>query len=221
MDGDVWGIFKNGNYVVCHGSYSDGVYNQTYTVMSRDGEVLSDGWDSYDIPYTSDLTDKIILSKKVAERQYERYVLDDDGNVLCGPITGSDKWISEATDNYYIVEAYDEDNFGMDYYIYDYAGNEKYSDKNYKRFSYYYNPETGVNYYVLAYQSPASNNSYIYEVLDSDMNVISDGFKDINGYGMDGNDYIISAAKGFDIGIYDFKTNEWIYKQSVFSELED
>ena len=92
---------------------------------------------------------------------------------------------------------------------------------NYKRFSYYYNPETGVNYYVLAYQSPASNNSYIYEVLDSDMNVISDGFKDINGYGMDGNDYIISAAKGFDIGIYDFKTNEWIYKQSVFSELED
>ena len=221
IDGKVWSVLKNGNYVVCNSSGSDGACNETYALMSKDGEVLSDGWDSYDLTYGSDFTNRLILNKEIDEQTYEKYVLDDNGNVLCGPVDGSNKWITATTENYYVIESYNEDTFDMEYHIYDYAGNEKYADKNYKRFSYYYNPKTDVTYYVLGYESPASNSSYIYEVLDSDMNIISGGFKDINYYGMSGNDYIISVAKGFDIGIYDFKTNEWIYKQSVFSELED
>lgn len=218
INGNVEYLFDNGNYVELSGY--DENRKQTHTVMSGNGEVLSGGWANFNY-YNNESKDKFVFGKEIRNYVYENYILDTDGNTLCGPIGGEESWIVAVADNYFIVENYDSNNYTTSYNIYDYSGNEKNADKKYSRFSYYYNPETEYTYYIMAYKNPISSSSYVYDILDSDMNVISTGFKGVNFFNQNKNDCVVSVEKGFDIGIYDFKTDEWIFKQSAFNILED
>ncbi len=222
IDGKAQDIFEDGHYITSRERTEEEKGERdsrwVYSLFDKDGNLLSDGWDGYNSFYRSNASEYFVFYDYGKNYQNESYIVDLNGEIVYGPITELHHWISEMGDDYFILTGYDSELNKNTLDVLDYDGNKIDLGKEYVGFQRQYNYDKYPDYFFAYYENPISQ-GYLYDILDMDLNVLYTGFNSIQAGG--NSTTVFSAAKGFDIGLFDVATGEWIYKERSFNSLND
>lgn len=206
---------------------SDGTYIQTvinidnnrnsYRYMSEDNRILSENWSGFNY-YNGEDKGYYVFTVDVntnTSYSYDSYLIDKNGKVILGPLSNDKGYISYLFNKGFIVEDYDSEPC---YRIYDYSGKETVPEKEYILINQVSNNKEYDDIFVGVYENPVSA-GYLYDILDMNFEIMYSGFNYVNAYSIQNG--IISASKGFTIGLFDLKTGQWVYTEKIFNSLDD
>ncbi len=219
LTGNIVRFFEDSGVFVVSKDDDEKRSGTSYGLMDIDMNVLTEGWDGYSNLYKGG-TDDYFTFYNYVDNTYvtDTYIVSKEGKVVFGPFAEKDTWIFIMNDDKFITERYDTVNYNPIYEMYDYEGNSLEFDKDYVSIQRQYNFNGVKDYIIAAYDNPVSA-GYLYDVLDMDLNVLYSGFNYIYPYGNGGR--VASVSKGFDIGLFDLETGEWVYSERSFNSLDD
>ncbi len=191
-----------------------------FSLVDMDMNVISDGWEGFSDMYRGGNDEYFTFYKYKEGESYDTdiYIINIKGEVTFGPFSEQDEWIMAMCKNHIITEGYDREKHTQTYNVYDYYGNRVDLGKDYVSFQRQYNYDGTPDYFIAAYENPVSA-GHIFDIYDAELNLLYSGFNYIYPYGNTGR--FASVAKGFDIGIFDIETGQWIYKEAAFNGLDD
>jgi len=220
LPGNVVSVFEDTGVFIKVEENEDSQHGRIYSLMDFDINVLSTGWEGYSDMYRGGTDEYFMFYKYSDPESYstDMYIVNTEGDITFGPFGEKDAWIIAMCKNSFITERYDSEEGKQVYEAYDYNGNRIDLGKEYVSIQRQYNNDGYNDYFILAYENPVSA-GHIFDIFDMELNVVYSGFNYVYPYGDSGR--FISAAQGFNIGIFDLDTGKWIYKERNFNDLED
>ena len=191
-----------------------------FSLVDMDMNVISGGWDGFSDMYRSGTDEFFTFSKYHEDGSYNSdvYIINLEGEVTFPPFAEIDEWIMANCKNYIIIQGYNRETYEQTYKVYDYYGNLVDLGKNYVYLNRQYNPGGYGDYFIAAYENPVSA-GYLYDIYDEELNLLHSDFNYVYPFGNTGR--FVSVAQGFDIGIFDVETGNWVYREASFSDLDD